>query len=106
MLFLSKCILYVCIASQFLYDLKGIHLRRLGFGLGRTRVVGAGGEQDCSGLECLLLGFGMRRPGTHIPRTYRVHPDQKQLFGLRQGLEAAGVVGGGWAPAPGNVQSA
>ena len=76
------------------------HLRRLGLSLGTTRMVGAGRGADCSGLECLTLGFGMRRPGTHIPRTYRVHPDQKQLFGLRQGLEAAGVVGGGVGPGP------
>ena len=69
-------------------------------------MVGAGRGADCSGLECLTLGFGMRRPGTHIPRTYRVHPDQKQLFGLRQGLEVAGAVDGvAWALAPGNEQS-
>jgi len=55
-------------------------------------MVGAGRGADCSGLECLTLGFGMRRPGTHIPRTYRVHPDQKQLFGRR--------LGGGVGPGP------
>ena len=53
------------------------------------------------------LGFGLRRPGTHTPRTYRVVPDQKQSFGLRQGLEVTGVVGGGWSLAlAGNKQSA
>ena len=54
-----------------------------------------------------LLRVGMPTSGfwnvasRHLyPCTYRVHPDQKQLFGLRQGLEAAGVVGGGVGPGP------
>ena len=62
---------------------------------------------DCSGVECLTLGFALRRPGTHTPRIYRVYPDQKQSFGLRQGLEVTGWWVGGWSLAPaGNKQSA
>ena len=49
------------------------------------------------------LGFGLRRPGTHTQRV----PDQKQSFGLRQGLEVTGWWVGGWSLAPaGNKQSA
>ena len=54
-----------------------------------------------------LLRIGMPNPGfwnaasRHLTaRTYRVHPDQKQSFGLRQGLEVTGWWVGGLVPGP------
>ena len=64
-------------------------------------MVGAGGWPDCSGLECLLLGFGMRRPGTYIRVLTAYILTKNSRLGFARAWEGAGVVGGVGALAPG-----
>ena len=58
-----------------------------------------GGGADCSGLECLLLGFGMRPPGTYIRVLTAYILTKNSRLGFARAWEGAGVVGEG-GPGP------